>query len=215
MLIPPPLCKVVRCDDLENLSLDEALRELEKTDKVYQLAPTIYAVEYDFKRITPSMINDYEYCPRLLWIQAKLGKKLLTRKTLVALVKGRLLHERYQRVVSSAEDVLSEYKVELRDMVGVIDLIFKRGGKIIPVEIKSGHVSRSSHVKQLQIYMELLRADFGYLVYRNRVERIERDSRALEILDEIREIVRSASPPPVDESRCRSCPFRSICKKYV
>jgi len=34
VLIPPPLCKVVRCDDLERLTLDEALRELQKTDEV-------------------------------------------------------------------------------------------------------------------------------------------------------------------------------------
>ncbi|MEZ0248268.1 MAG: CRISPR-associated protein Cas4 [Thermoproteus sp.] len=214
MLIPPPLCRIVRCDDLDYLTLDEALRELEKTDKVEMLGRNIYAIQYDFRRITPSMINDYEYCPRLLWIQARLGKKLLTRRSLVSLVKGRLLHERYERAISAIEDVLTEYKVELGDMVGVIDVVFKRGEKIIPIEIKSGFLSRGSHIKQLQIYIELLGSKFGYLVYRDKVERIERNQGAMAILVEIRRVLESKDPPEVDKTRCRSCPFRSICNIY-
>jgi len=214
VLIPPPLCKVVRCDDLERLTLDEALRELQKTDEVEALRPNIYAVRYDFGRITPSMINDYEYCPRLLWVQARLGRKFLTRRSLVALIRGRLLHERYERMLSAAEDVLAEYKIELGDMVGVVDLVFRRNEKMIPVEIKSGVTTRESHVKQLQIYIELLKADFGYLVYRNKVERIERNPEAAKVLDEIRNVLKSSEPPPVDRGRCRGCPFRSICDIY-
>jgi CRISPR-associated exonuclease, Cas4 family len=132
VLIPPPLCKVVRCDDLERLTLDEALRELQKTDEVEVLRPNIYAVRYDFGRITPSMINDYEYCPRLLWVQARLGRKFLTRRSLVALIRGRLLHERYERMLSAAEDVLPESPIALGDMVGVVDLVFRRNEKMLP-----------------------------------------------------------------------------------
>ncbi|MGC9119555.1 MAG: CRISPR-associated protein Cas4 [Thermoproteus sp.] len=214
VLIPPPLCKVVKCDDLEQLTLDEALRELQKAGQVEILSPNIYAVKYDFRKITPSMINDYEYCPRLLWIQAKLGKKLLTHRSLIALIRGRLLHERYERVLSAMEDVLTEYKIELGDMVGVIDLVFRRNEKMIPVEIKSGATTRGSHVKQLQIYIELLRSDFGYLVYRNKVERIERNPQATKILEDIRRVLKSPEPPPVDRERCRNCLFRSICNIY-
>lgn len=214
MLIPPPLCRAVKCDDLEYLTFDEALRELERTDEVEVLRPNIFAVRYDFKRITPSMINDYEYCPRLLWLQAKLGKKLLTRRSLVALVKGRLLHERYERALSIKEDVITEYKIEVDDMVGVVDLVFKRGRSLIPVEIKSGMISRESHVKQLQIYIELLRSSFGYLVYRNKVERVEYRENAVSILEDIRSVLESQTPPPIKGDSCKSCPFRFICNIY-
>ena len=214
MLIPPPLCRVVKCDDLEYMTFDEALRELRRTDEVEVLRPNVFAVRYDFKRITPSMINDYEYCPRLLWLQARLGKKLLTRKSLVALVKGRLLHERYERAVSLREDVLTEYKIEIGDMVGVVDLVFRRGRSLIPVEVKSGMVSRESHVKQLQIYIELLKSNFGYLVYRNKVERVEYKENAMDILSEIKRVLESQEPPPVSDKLCRSCPFRFICNIY-
>lgn len=215
MLIPPPLCKVVRCDDLDEMTFDEAFRELSRTDVVEQISPTIYAVPYDFKRVSPSMIGDYEYCPRLLWLQAKLNKKLLTRRSLVALVRGRLLHERYERMVAAADEVLAEYKVEIGDLVGVVDLVFKRGGRLVPVEVKSGLSSRSAHARQLQIYIELLGAPFGYLVYRNKVDRVERDSSALAILREIKAVVESPTPPPrAPPSKCRTCPFKQICNKY-
>lgn len=210
MLVPPPLCKVVQCD-LEEMTFDEALRELSRTDKVERLSPTIYATPYDFKRVSPSMINDYEYCPRLLWLQAKEGKKFLTRRSMIALVRGRLLHERYERALSGAEDVIAEYKIEVDDMVGVVDLIFKRNGKLIPIELKTGSISREAHVKQLQIYIELLGADFGYLVYRNRVERVERNQSVLVVLDEMKRLLRSPDPPPMLGSQCRYCPFKEIC----
>nr|KJR74469.1 MAG: CRISPR-associated protein Cas4 [Thermoproteus sp. AZ2] len=197
------------------MTLDEALKELSRTDAVEQIGPTIYAVPYDFKRVSPSMVGDYEYCPRLLWLQAKLGKKLLTRRSLIALVRGRLLHERYERVVAAADEVLAEYKVEIGELVGVVDLVFKRGERLVPVEVKSGLSSRSAHVKQLQIYIELLGAPFGYLVYRNKVDRVERDPSALDILREIKAIVESPVPPPkASSSRCRTCPFKQICNKY-
>ncbi|MBP1449365.1 MAG: CRISPR-associated protein Cas4 [Thermoproteus sp.] len=193
------------------MTFDEALRELSRTDKVERLSPTTYAVAYDFKRVSPSMINDYEYCPRLLWLQAKEGKKFLTRRSLVALVRGRLFHERYERALSNVEDIIAEYKIEVGDMVGVVDLIFKRNGKLIPIEVKSGLAPKEAHVKQLQIYIELLGADFGYLVYRNRVERVERNQSVLVVLDEIKRLLRSPDPPPVQGSQCRYCPFKEVC----
>ncbi|MEM4492547.1 MAG: CRISPR-associated protein Cas4, partial [Pyrobaculum sp.] len=88
LLRPRPLCSVARCDDLE-LDVETALRELKKERDVFRLLPDVYAYRYDFKRLSPSVINDYEYCPRLLWVQHRLGLKLFTKDSAVAIVKGK------------------------------------------------------------------------------------------------------------------------------
>lgn len=123
-----------------------------------------------------------------------------------------LLHERYQRAVSHYDNVVVEYRVEMGDLVGVVDLAIKRGGGVIPVEIKSGTASRQAHRKQLQIYISMLRSKYGYLVYRNRVEVVHRDESAIKTLDKIREVLKSDKPP---RANCGVCVFRQICSNVA
>ncbi|MEZ0320102.1 MAG: CRISPR-associated protein Cas4 [Pyrobaculum sp.] len=208
LLLPKPLCDVVNCHDLD-LSVEGALAELRREQEVFKLLPDVYAYRYDFKRLSPSVINDYEYCPRLLWTQYKLGLKLLTKKSLVSLVKGRVLHERYERALSVYNNVITEYKIEIGDLVGVVDLVIRRGGKNIPVEIKTGTASKQAHKYQLQIYISMLGAEYGYLVYRNRIERVHRDNSALLLLHRIKEVLSGDKPPA---QRCEKCEFKAICK---
>ncbi|MCY0890327.1 MULTISPECIES: CRISPR-associated protein Cas4 [Pyrobaculum] len=208
LLRPRPLCSVARCDDLE-LDVETALRELKKERDVFRLLPDVYAYRYDFKRLSPSVINDYEYCPRLLWVQHRLGLKLFTKDSAVAIVKGKLLHERYERAVAVYDNVIVEYKVEIDNLVGVVDVVIKRGGVYLPVEIKTGVASREAHKKQLQIYIHLLKAKYGYLVYRDKVEKVERDDSALQVLSEIKKVLTADKPPSVE---CRKCPFKPICR---
>lgn len=208
---PKPLCEVVKCDDVE-IDVESAMAEIKKEHDLFKIYPGVYAYRYDFKRLSPSVINDYEFCPRLLWVQYKLGLKLLTAKSLVALTRGRLLHERYERAVASYENVITEYKVEINDLVGVVDFVIKRGGEQIPVEIKTGIASREAHKTQLRIYIALLKARRGYLVYRDKVEVVEGDSSALEELRKIKEVLLKTSPP---SATCRECKFKPICNNLT
>jgi len=213
LLLPKPICSLVNCDDLDNLDAESALAEMKKEQEVFKLLPDVYAYRYDFKRISPSVINDFEYCPRLLWVQYKLGLKLFTKNSAVSLVRGRLLHERYERAVSVFNNVMTEYKVEIGDLVGVVDVVIKRGRDYIPVEVKTGLATKEAHRKQLQIYIYLLRARYGYLVYRNRVERVERDDGAVKLLEEIRRILRGDGRE-IDRE-CERCMFKAICKNVL
>ncbi len=213
LLLPKPICSLVDCDDLENLDAESALAEMKKEQEVFTLFPDVYAYRYDFKRISPSIINDFEYCPRLLWVQYKLGLKLFTKDAAVSLVRGKLLHERYERAVSVFDNVMVEYKVEIGDLVGVVDVVIKRGRDYIPVEVKTGLATKGAHRRQLQIYIYLLKARHGYLVYRNRVERVERDDSAVMILEEIRRIL-SGDGREIGRE-CERCMFKAICKNVL
>jgi len=212
LLAPKPLCSVVSCDDVEGLDLSAALAELKKEQEVIKLLPGIYAQRYDFRRLSPSLINDFEYCPRLLWVERRLGLKLMNERALVAAVKGRLLHERYERLLSQYENVITEYKIEVDGLVGVVDILIKRGKRFIPVEVKTG-ASKRAHRLQLQIYMAMLKATTGYLVYKDYVEAVEREDEALKVLENVREVLSSETPPSPE--KCNRCPFKPICRALV
>jgi CRISPR-associated exonuclease, Cas4 family len=211
LLLPKPICSLINCDDLDNLDVETALAEVKRGQEVFKLLPDVYAYKYDFRRISPSVINDFEYCPRLLWVQYKLGLKFFTKNSAISLVRGRLLHERYERAVSVFDNVLTEYKVEIGDLVGVVDVVIKRGREYIPVEVKTGVATREAHRKQLQIYIYLLKARYGYLVYRGKVEKVERDNSVVGLLDEIKKILNMDKPP---ETKCNNCRFVAICKNF-
>jgi len=211
LLTPKPLCSVVNCEDLERLDHVSALSELRREQEVVELLPGVYAQKYDFRRLSPSLINSFEYCPRLLWIERRLGLKLFTEKSIVAAIKGRLLHERYERAMSRYDNVITEYKIEVDGLVGVVDMLIKRGKKLVPVEVKTG-AGKAAHKIQLQIYMAMLGVSTGYLVYRDRVETVERDDNALKVLEEVRKVLDSETPPPLQlPEKCARCPFKPIC----
>lgn len=212
LLRPRPICRLINCDDLENLDAEGALEELRKEQEIFSLFPDIYAYKYNFKHISPSVINDYEYCPRLLWVQYRLGLKLFTKRSAISLIRGRLLHERYERAISAFDNILVEYKIEIGDLVGVVDVVIRKNNQYIPAEIKTGLASREAHKKQLQIYIYLLKARYGYLIYRDRVERVEKDDKAIDILNRIKEVLNMDKPP---EAKCNRCPFYTICKNLV
>jgi CRISPR-associated exonuclease Cas4 len=210
LIVPRPICSVIKCDDVNNIDLKSALKELEREHDVHEILPGIYAYKYDFNRISPSLINDYSFCPRLLWIQQRLGLKLLTERLLVALVRGRILHQRYERAVTVYDNVIAEYRVEIGNLVGVIDVVVRRGREYVPVELKTGAAGRDAHRRQLQAYIQLLGASRGYLVYRDRVEIVREERSALALLAEIEQVVRMERPPDVT---CRGCAFISVCRQ--
>jgi len=99
--------------------------------------------------------------------------------------------------------------------VGVVDILIKRGKRLIPVEVKTG-ASKRAHRLQLQIYMAMLKATTGYLVYKDYVEAVEREDEALKVLENVREVLSSETPPPPPSpEKCNRCPFKPICHALV
>ena len=115
-------------------------------------------------------------------------------------------------------------------LVGRPDYLVNQGGRIVPIEVKSGPapvLPYPSHMYQLAAYGLLIREHFGQappngiLKYRDRAVEIPLTERLLEevaaLLEEMRD---DASAPSVDRSheernRCRACGFRSACDQRL
>jgi CRISPR-associated exonuclease Cas4 len=186
-------------------------REAAEMLGAFRLSDGLYAEEGDTRRITPSMLGDYLYCPALLWAQARLGLRVMTARGLVAAAAGRVLHERYERWASRHDNVLAEYRIEVEGLVGVIDLVVDTGSGLVPLELKSSPVPREAHARQLQAYAWLINAGHGYLVYRSRVERVERDGSVLGLIRAARAAIESPVPPRPARD-CARCAFREACE---
>jgi len=197
---PKPICRAVFCE-VDEVSLDE-FEEVEDG---------IYAQPYEFAHASPSLIGDYLFCPRFLWIENKLKLKLTTKRGAIAAAVGRVIHERYERHLSMFENVITEYKIELGEVVGVADAVFKNASGVYVIEIKS-NAPREAHRLQAQAYAEMLKTRGAYLVYRDRVEYVERSKEVLKIMGRIKNVLRSDTPPPPGRS-CSSCPFFKICRE--
>lgn len=128
---------------------------------------------------------------------------------------------------SPTEEAL--YDPHLR-LTGKPDYLVKHRKQIIPVEVKSTHVTDSpyeSHIYQLATYCLLIestlgvRPPYGILHYPNRTYQIEYtrelESSTLALLSEMRNQERRNELPRTHESiaRCRSCGFRSICDQRL
>jgi len=206
---PPPLCRAVDCN--VDIDVRKALEIVNSEAPVLIAEGGIYMIKQEKISISPSIINDLEFCERLVWVQNRLKAKLATEESLRKLVLGRLLHERYGRFLSQYSNVVVEYRVEIDDLVGVVDAVIFRESKLIPVELKTGYATREAHRKQLQMYMHMLGSSMGYLVYRDRVEVIKPNPSVLGLLNRIKSILISYEPPTVDPKKCSRCPYRRIC----
>ncbi|MBP1449720.1 MAG: CRISPR-associated protein Cas4 [Thermoproteus sp.] len=209
---PPPLCEVVPCD--LKISDEEALREFFNGRKVEKITDTIYAESYKLKRIRPSSIIDYEYCPRLFWLQAREGKKFVLARMIRKIIEGRLLHEWYERALAKMDDVIAEYRVEKGDLVGTVDLVLIRNGGLVPVEIKTGEMLEEAHIEQLQIYMEIMDVKQGYLVYRDRVLSVDANPAVMSKIEEMRQTLKSPTPPPAARD-CMRCWYKDVCARAM
>jgi CRISPR-associated exonuclease Cas4 len=115
-------------------------------------------------------------------------------------------------------------------LVGRPDYLINRGGRIIPIEVKSGAapvVPYPSHLYQLAAYGLLVREHFGQppsygvLKYRDRAVEIPFTSR---LLDEtarlLEEMQADSAAAEVDRSheernRCRACGYRAGCDQRL
>ena len=115
-------------------------------------------------------------------------------------------------------------------LTGKPDYLVERGGKIIPVEVKSGRAPDApydSHIYQLASYCLLVhktmgkRPPYGIIHYRNRDFAVDYTT-ALEValLDILAEMRRDENRSSVDcshnsASRCRGCGYRKICDQRL
>lgn len=193
--------------------MDVDLADAERELRPRRLSPNVYAVETQLDRVTPSLVNDYFYCPVLLWVERRLGAKLVTRPGLVSMLVGRILHERYERYLAKHGNVEVEVRFEVDGFVGVVDAVIYRRGEQVPVEVKTGS-RREAHEAQLQMYMGLTNSARGYLVYRDRVETVRRRD-VSRLVEEIGRVLKSDDPPPIDRARCSTCIFKRVCWRVL
>jgi CRISPR-associated exonuclease Cas4 len=115
-------------------------------------------------------------------------------------------------------------------LVGRPDYLVNHGGKIIPIEVKSGAapvVPYSSHLFQLAAYGLLIgehfgqTPPFGVLKYRDRAVQIPFTERMMEETAALLERMQSeSSAATIDRShsernRCRACGFRAACEQRL
>jgi len=115
------------------------------------------------------------------------------------------------------------------DLSGRPDYLVDQGGRLIPVEIKSGHSHagpRSSHRLQLAAYCRLVEAvyarrpPYGVLRYADRAFRIPFDRRLEQELRHTLASLREEEGRPQPRSheaaeRCRACGFRDGCDQAL
>jgi CRISPR-associated exonuclease Cas4 len=144
----------------------------------------------------------------------------------LALPAGRVIHIDTERL-RKPEGTLYSANYSL---VGRPDYLINQGGKIIPIEVKSGKapvVPYPSHLYQLAAYALLIREHFGrippygILKYRDRTVEIPFTpglvDRVSALLEEMRNDSSAAS---VDRShaepnRCHACGFRTVCDQRL
>lgn len=115
-------------------------------------------------------------------------------------------------------------------LVGRPDYLINRGGRIIPIEVKSGPAPAPpypSHLYQLAAYALLVREHFGrtppygILRYRDRAIEIPITQRLLdEVTGLLNQIQADSAAERVDRShseagRCRACGFRGGCDQRI
>lgn len=115
-------------------------------------------------------------------------------------------------------------------LTGKPDYLVEHNKQIVPVEVKSTHVSQGpydSHVFQLAAYCLLVhdiykvRPDYGILHYPNRTYRIdyteELESTAIDLLREMhtQETKRALSRSHDSPTRCKACGFFPTCDQSL
>ena len=116
-------------------------------------------------------------------------------------------------------------------LVGKPDLIIKKGGKFIPIEIKTGHhhQPKSHHLMQLIAYCQLTKehyrksTPYGYLIYSDTKKRFKiqftpSKQYQLELsLSQMNEIIKKkqASPNHQRKNKCNHCNMNVFCTKKI
>ncbi|MFW6349198.1 MAG: CRISPR-associated endonuclease Cas1 [Thiohalospira sp.] len=183
------------------------------------------------------MINEYEYCPRLAYLEWVQGEWSDSGDT----VDGRHAHRRVDRpdkglpaADTEAEDRIHTRSVTLSSnrlgLIGKLDLVESEGDEATPVDYKRGkrpHVDKGAYLpEQVQLCVQGLlleeqgyRCEAGILYFQGSRERVR-----IPFDEELREQTRSdinglraladggRIPPPLEDSpKCPRCSLVTIC----
>lgn len=192
----------------------------------------------DLPLLPARMVNEYEYCPRLAYLEWVQGEWADSADT----VEGRFVHRRVDQQggrLPEAEQVGAGEKIHARSVtlssarLGVIarlDLIEADDGRVVPVDYKRGkrpHVPQGAYEpERVQLCVQgLILREHGYaceqgvLYYvgsRERVPVIFDDALIERTLSAVAGLRRTAGegvmPPPLKDSpKCPRCSLVSIC----
>ena len=227
----PSPAVVSRTDDVAR-----ATPSIERLPRQGELARTAAGTPADTPLVPARMVNEYQYCPRLAYLEWVQGEWADSADT----VEGRHGHRRVNRdggklppPDESAERMHGRSITLSSERLGLIarlDLVESEQGQVVPVDYKRGkrpHVRSGAYdPERVQLCAQGLllrehgyRCDEGVLYFvasRERVrvafddELIATTERAVEGL---REAVHSGTiPPPLDDSpKCPRCSLVSIC----
>jgi CRISPR-associated endonuclease Cas1/CRISPR-associated protein Cas4 len=196
------------------------------------------ALRPDQPYVPARMVNEFQYCPRLAYLEWVQGEWAESADT----VEGRGIHRRVDSAAGElpaaeaigADEVINARSVSLSsDRLGLIaklDLIEIEGGEVIPVDYKRGkrpHVAAGAYEPELvQLCVQgLILEDNGYrcsegaLYFRASRERVrvpfdaELRAKALAAVNGLRLVAAGGHiPPPLEDSpKCARCSLVAIC----
>ena len=192
----------------------------------------------DMPLLPARMVNEYQYCPRLAYLEWVQGEWRASADT----VEGRHAHRRVDRRsgrLPAADEVEPDDKIHARSitlssnrlgLIARLDLIEGTGGVVIPVDYKRGrrpHVSRGVYdPERVQLCVQgLILREHGYLCDQGIIYYAASRERVTVTFDkELVELTRNAiaglrliaaggqlPPPLVDSPKCPRCSLVSLC----
>jgi CRISP-associated protein Cas1 len=192
----------------------------------------------DLPLLPARMVNEYQYCPRLAYLEWVQGEWADSSDT----VEGRRTHRRVDRQsgkLPPADELDDETRIHARSitlssnrlgLIAKMDLIEVDGGAVVPVDYKRGkrpHVAAGAHEpERVQLCVQgLILEEHGYscsegvLYFAGSRERV-----TVAFDDELKQLTRNAidglrlvaaggtiPPPLVDSPKCPRCSLVGIC----
>ena len=182
------------------------------------------------------MLNEYTYCPRLMYLEWVDGEWADSADT----VEGRFVHRRVDEPGGRLPAELPEGErihsrsVELSDLahalIARMDLVESDSGAVVPIDYKRGEPpdtpERAWEPERVQLCAQGLilrsqgyRCERGMLYYTAAHLRVEVPlddalvQRTLDLIDQLKAAARQALPPPplADSPKCARCSLVGIC----
>jgi len=195
-------------------------------------------VAQDLPLLPARMVNEYQYCPRLAYLEWVQGEWADSADT----VAGRRVHRRTDKAsgkLPAPEDVDEDTRIHARSitlsshrlgLIARMDLIESVGGGVVPVDYKRGkrpHVARGAHdPERVQVCVQgMILEEHGYACTEGVLYFVESRERVAVPFDaELRQLARNAidgmrliaaggqmPPPLVDSPKCPRCSLVGIC----
>lgn len=192
----------------------------------------------DIPLVPSRMLNEFAYCPRLMYLEWIDGEWAESADTL----EGRFVHRRVDKSggdlpspeAEAGQDVIHARSLDLADpdlgLVARIDLAESADGAVVPADYKRGttpdNPERSWEPERVQLCVQGLllrnhgyRYDHGTLYYVASHQRVDVPfddaliARTLVLRDQARDAAAQPTTPPplVDSPKCARCSLVGIC----